>query len=184
MVAVLMLFLLPIGGGIPAGVLLARSHGLTWPVTAGLYFASDVILALAFEPVLRLLVVLVSRIPSLTRFRFAMKEAMTRSVAYYGGTGAGPLMLILIAFGVDPMTGRASALAAGHGFLMGWFFAITGDMLYYAVIAITTLRLNAYVRNPSLTVGIVLGLMIVVPLLVRAWRSRRGTRPVQPFPDS
>jgi hypothetical protein len=33
---VLMLFLLPVGGGIPAGVLLARAKGFAWPLTAGL----------------------------------------------------------------------------------------------------------------------------------------------------
>jgi hypothetical protein len=82
--------------------------------------------------------------------------------------------LVLIAFGVDPMTGRASALAAGHGFLAGWAFAITGDLLYYAVIAITTLRLNAYFRSPTTTVLVVLGAMLLVPLLVRRWRSGRS----------
>jgi len=174
MIPVLLLFLLPIGGGIPAGVLLARSHGLAWPMTAGLYFVSDVILALAFEPILKLLVALGSRVSRLARLSLALKAAMARSVAHFGGTGAGPLMLVLIAFGVDPMTGRASALAAGHGFLMGWVFAITGDMLYYAVIALTTLRLNAYVRNPNVTVGIVLGLMVILPMLVRTLRPRRG----------
>ena len=58
MLPVFMLFLLPLGGGIPAGVLLAQTKGLAWPITAGLYFASDVMLALALEPVLRLLVLL------------------------------------------------------------------------------------------------------------------------------
>jgi hypothetical protein len=172
MVSVLLLFLLPVGGGIPAGVLLARATGLAWPVTAGLYFVSDVILALAFEPILRLLVRAASKAPRLARFSLAMKAAMARTADHFGGTGAGPLMLILIAFGVDPMTGRASALAAGHGFVMGWVFAIAGDMLYYAVIALTTLRLNAYVQNPNLTVGIVLALMITIPLVVRALRPR------------
>jgi len=37
-----MLFLLPVGGGIPAGGLLARAHGLGWPLTAGLYLVSEV----------------------------------------------------------------------------------------------------------------------------------------------
>jgi hypothetical protein len=55
MLPLFMLFLLPVGGGIPAGVLLARAIGLSWHVTAGLYFVSDVVLAVAFEPVLRLL---------------------------------------------------------------------------------------------------------------------------------
>jgi len=56
---------------------------------------------------------------------------MARSVAHFSGTGAGPFALVMIAFGVDPMTGRATALAAGHGFVTGWALAIAGDMLYF-----------------------------------------------------
>jgi hypothetical protein len=155
-------------------VLLAQAKGLAWPLTAGLYLVSDLLLALAFEPVLRLLVWVAGRVLALARFRAAFKVAMARSVAHFGGTGAGPVALVLIAFGVDPMTGRASALAAGHGFVAGWAFAIVGDMLYYVVIAVTTLRLNAYFRSPTTTVLVVLGAMIVVPILVRRWRSGRG----------
>ena len=171
MFAVLMLFLLPVGGGIPAGVLLARAKGLAWPLTAGLYLASDVLLALAFEPVLRLLVAWGGRIPFLVRLSLAWKAAMDRSLAQFRGTGAGPFALVGIAFGVDPMTGRASALAAGHGFLAGWSFAIAGDMLYYAVIAVATLGLNSYFRNPNTTVLVVLGAMFLVPMLVGCFRS-------------
>jgi hypothetical protein len=178
MVPVLMLFLLPVGGGIPAGVLLARAKGLTWPMTAGLYFLSDVMLALAFEPILRLFVAWGAKVPALARFSAALKATMARSVAHLGGTSTGPFALFMIAFGVDPMTGRASALAAGHGFLSGWAFAIAGDMLYYAVIAVTTLRLNAYFRNPNTTMLVVLGAMIGVPLLVRYVRNLlRRTHP-------
>ncbi len=179
MVPVLLLFLLPIGGGIPAGVLLAQAKGFAWPLTAGLYLASDVLLALAFEPILRLLVWVAGRVPALARFRAAMKVAMARTVAHFGGTGAGPVMLVLIAFGVDPMTGRASALAAGHGFLAGWAFAITGDMLYYAVIALTTLRLNAYIHNPTATVLVVLVAMLALPLLVRRLRPTQSGKAIR-----
>ena len=166
-----MLFLIPVGGGIPAGVLLAQSKGLVWPVTTGLYLVSDMMLALAFEPVLRLLAWLGGKVPLLARFSARMKAAMAKSAAFSGGAGAGPIALVMISFGADPMTGRASALAAGHGFLMGWVFAIAGDMLYYAVIAVTTLRLNRYFRDPDTTMWIVLGAMIVVPLITRAFRS-------------
>lgn len=165
--AVLLLFLLPVGGGIPAGVLLARSKGMAWPVTALVYLGSDVILALLFEPILRAGVAAGRRVPFLARLGAAMKEAQARSAALFRGTGAGPLSLVMIAFGVDPMTGRASALAAGHGFVAGWAFAIAGDMLYYGVLAVTTLRLNAYVKDPATTVWIVLGAMFALPLLVR-----------------
>ncbi|MBI3129944.1 MAG: hypothetical protein HYZ13_01165 [Acidobacteria bacterium] len=167
MLPVLLLFLLPVGGGIPAGVLLAQSKGMGWPVVAGLYLVSDVMLALTFEPLLRLLVRLAAKVPFLARFGEAMKVAMARGAASFGGTGAGPFTLLLISFGVDPMTGRSAALAAGHGFLIGWAFAIAGDMLYYAVLAITTLRLNTYFRDPNTTVWVVLGAMIVVPMVVR-----------------
>lgn len=173
-----MLFLVPIGGGIPAGVLLAHAKGLSWPVTAGLYLVSDVILALVFEPILRLLVALGGKIPLLARLITAMKAAMDRSVAHFGGTGAGPIALLMIAFGVDPMTGRAAAMAAGHGFLAGWGFAIAGDMLYYAVIALTTLQLNSYFRDPNTTVMIVLGAMLVIPMVMRRFRSEPS-----PLPD-
>jgi len=177
MVSVLMLFLLPVGGGIPAGVFLAHSEGLAWPITAGLYLVSDVVLALAFEPLLRLLVHLGRRVPFIGRVGAAMKVAMARSATHFSGNVTGPFTLILIAFGVDPMTGRAAALAAGHGFLSGWAFAIGGDMLYYAVIAITTLRLNAYIRNPNTTMYVVLGAMIVAPMLVRFFRSKLRPHP-------
>ena len=38
---VLWLFLVPVGGGIPGGVLLAQKRGLTWPVMMILYFISS-----------------------------------------------------------------------------------------------------------------------------------------------
>jgi hypothetical protein len=171
MLPVLKLFLLPVGGGIPAGVLLASAKGLAWPITTGLYLVSDVVLALAFEPILRLLAALLGNVPFLARISAALKAVTARSAAHFGGTSAGPLTLVMIAFGVDPMTGRTTALAAGHGFLTGWAIAIAGDMLYFAVIALTTLRLNSYVKDPNTTMLIVLGSMFVVPVLVRYVRS-------------
>jgi len=175
MLPVLMLFLIPVGGGIPAGVLLASRSGLAWPVTAALYFVSDVILAFAFEPILRVLAALGRRVRVLARLAAAMQVSMDRVAAHYGGRAAGPFTLVMIAFGVDPMTGRAAAMAKGHGFVGGWAVAIAGDMLYYAVVAVTTLRLNAYVKDPNTAMLIVLGGMIVVPLVVR--RVRRISSP-------
>lgn len=172
--SVLKLFIIPVGGGIPAGVLLAQAKGLAWPVTALLYLVSDIALALAFEPILRFISMVVGKIPFLTRFGAAFKAASARSVAHIGGTSAGPLGLVLVSFGVDPMTGRATAHAAGHGFIAGWAIAITGDMLYFAVIAITTLRLNSYFKDPNTTMLLVLGAMIVMPMLVRYFRSMRS----------
>ena len=174
LLSVLKLFLLPVGGGIPAGVLLAQAKGVAWPVTAALYLVSDIVLAVAFEPILRLLAWFAGKVPFLARFSAALKSVTARSATHFGGTGAGPLALIMVAFGVDPMTGRAAALAAGHGFLAGWAFAIAGDMLYFAVIALTTLRLNRYFRDPNTTMLIVLGAMLIVPIVVRQFRSAKS----------
>ena len=170
MLPVLMLFLIPVGGGIPAGVLLARANGLGWPIMTALYFVSDVILAFLFEPVLRLFIAAGRRIPRLARVADAMRLAMARTAALYGGAGAGPFTLVMIAFGVDPMTGRAAAAAAGHGFIAGWAIAIAGDMIYFAVIAVSTLKLNKLIGDPNKTMAIVLVAMIFVPMLLRRLR--------------
>jgi hypothetical protein len=170
--AVLKRFVIPVGGGIPSGVLLAKSKGLAWPLTALLYLVSDILLAVAFEPILRALAAIAARIPFLARFNAAMKVAMARSVTPVAGTATGPLGLVLVAFGVDPMTGRASAMAAGHGFISGWAIAITGDMLYFTVLAVSTLQLSSYFKDPNTVVLIVLAAMFLLPMLVRTVRSR------------
>jgi hypothetical protein len=173
--SVLKLFVIPVGGGIPAGVMLAQAKGVAWPVTTVLYLVSDVLLAVVFEPVLLLIALVCVKVSFLARVGAHLKAATARSVAHFGGTGAGPLALIMVAFGVDPMTGRASALAAGHGFVAGWAIAIAGDMLYFALIAITTLRLNTYIHDPNTTMLIVLAAMFLVPVLIRRMRSRHVT---------
>ncbi len=172
MLSILKLFIIPAGGGIPAGVMLAKTKGVAWPVTTLLYLGSDIILAIAFEPILRIIAFFCGKVSFLTRFSAALKAATARSVSHYGGTGAGPIALIMIAFGVDPMTGRATALAAGHGIVTGWAIAVTGDMLYFAVIAISTLSLNSYIRDPNTTMLIILVAMFFIPVIIRRIRSR------------
>ena len=177
MLPVFMLFIIPFGGGIPAGVLLARANELPWPLSALLYLLSDIVLAFAFEPLLRLIVLIGRKVSWLARVTAVIKAAMDRNAKFYGGKGAGPFTLIMVAFGVDPMTGRAAALAAGHGFLAGWAIAITGDMIYYAVIAFTTLHLNEYIKDPATTTWIVLAAMILVALVMHRGRSKRNEQP-------
>jgi hypothetical protein len=169
-----MLFLIPVGGGIPAGVLLARSHHIAWPVTAGLYFISDVVLAFMFEPVMRLMIALGRKIGAVARITEALRQAVRRTTGHYGG--AGPVTLIIIAFGVDPMTGRAAAAAAGHGFITGWAIAITGDMMYFGVIMIATLKVNSVLGDPNRTMVVILIAMFMLPVIVRRLRSAYAMR--------
>jgi hypothetical protein len=169
--AVLMLFLIPIGGGIPAGVLLAKSRGISWPVMMILYAISDVILAFTFEPILKILIRYGKSRPSWARFHAAMKKSVDRSISHYG-TKSGPLALVLIAFGVDPMTGRAAAHAAGHGFVSGWLLAITGDMIYFTVLMVCTLWLKAVLGDGTAVMMIILFAMILAPVIIRRVRER------------
>src|SRR6266568_2601002 len=90
--AVVVLFLVPWGGGIPAGVLLAKSHGFTWPAVTFLYFISDVILAFIFEPIMWLVVAGAKRSAMMARVKLAFKMALERMTARHG-TGLGPLAL-------------------------------------------------------------------------------------------
>lgn len=170
---VLILFMDPVGAGIPGGVLLARKYGLGWPMMMGLYFISDVVMACTFEPVMKFFVAAGKKVPFLARVGAAMAESTRRTVSLYGSKG-GPVALILVSFGVDPMTGRAAAAAAGHGFLAGWAMAIAGDMMYFAVIMVSTLWLNSVLGNGTWTMALVCLLMFVVPSMIRRWREKRA----------
>ncbi|HZR81459.1 MAG TPA: hypothetical protein VFD92_10225 [Candidatus Binatia bacterium] len=167
---VLLLFLVPIGGGIPSGVLMAADRGIPWPAMLALYFVSDVILACVFEPFLRLLIAAGRAIPLLGRFAAFIRRMVQRTAAQYGNA-AGPLPLVLVSFGVDPMTGRAAAAAAGHGFVPGWAIAITGDMFYFALLMVSTLWLNHVLGDERLTVGVMLFVMLVLPSFLRRART-------------
>jgi hypothetical protein len=172
---VLSLFLIPIGGGIPAGVLLAKSRGIHWAVTTFLYFISDVILACVLEPTVKLIIKFARHSPQLVHIGQTLRTTTAKSISHFG-TQLGPLTLITIAFGVDPMTGRAAAATAGHGFVMGWIFAITGDMLYFAVLMVSTLFLNELLGDGTVTTIIIMVLMIFVPKWIKMWRERRTNR--------
>ena len=71
---VLALFLIPIGGGIPGGVVLAISYKMAWPVMMLLYFISDVILACLFEPIMYLVMFYGKNVPFVIRFGIVFKE--------------------------------------------------------------------------------------------------------------
>lgn len=169
---VFLLFTIPIGGGMPAGVLLAKSRGMGWLAMTLLYFVSDVVLAICFEPLMMLLVLASKRFHFLAKMREAFKKTTDRTIAGYGGK-PGPFLLVTIAFGVDPMTGRAAAMAAGHNFVTGWAIAILGDMFFFGVIAISTLLLNNVLGDGTLTAIIIMVLMLGVPPLIRRFKNKK-----------
>ena len=173
--AVFLLFFIPFGPGIPGGVLLAKKGGMGWPWMEVLYFRSDVGLALIFEPLMHWTIRQGERRPFLGRVLAHMSATTKKTVEAYGTSGS-PLALILIAFGVDPMTGRAAAKAHGHGPISGWAIAITGDMMYFTVLMVSTLWLNNVLGDGTKTMAVILLLMFIMPPLIKKWRER-ATRP-------
>ena len=162
--------MVPVGGGIPGGVLLAQRYGLAWPIMLGLYFVSDVVLACLFEPIMNTLRSLGRRNAAFAQIIAAFKAAVERSVSHVSRSRS-PLALVLISFGVDPMTGRAAALTAGYGFIGGWAIAIAGDLIYFSVLMVSTLWLNSLLGDGTTTMWIVLALMFGVPPLIRRIRG-------------
>lgn len=167
---VFLLFAIPVGGGIPAGVLLAKSRNVDWLTMTALYFVSDVLLAILFEPLMMAFVWIARHIKFLARLQEALKQSTHRTIAGYGAS-PGPFMLVMIAFGVDPMTGRAAAMAAGHGFLAGWAIAILGDMFFFGIIAISTLCLDNILGDGTWTAIIIMVAMLAVPALVKRFKK-------------
>jgi hypothetical protein len=165
---VFVLFSIPIGGGIPAGVVLAKSRGIDWTVMLVLYFISDVLLACLFEPFVLFMGFLGRRYRYVARFNEALKNYTNKTISKYG---IGAFSLVMVSFGVDPMTGRTAALAAGHGFISGWALAILGDMLFFALLMGSTLWLNNILGDGTWTAIIIMVAMLVVPALIRRFRG-------------
>jgi hypothetical protein len=170
---VLLLFLVPIGGGIPAGVLLARDRALGPPIMMLLYFCSDIILAFVFEPIMRGMLGIARRVPPVRKAGHAFMR-MLLWPADMKTAGQKPLRLLLVAFTVDPMTGRTVTAVAGHGFAKGWLIAIAGDMIYFTCIMVSTLFLDGILGSGLSTVGIMILVMLIVPEYVRRSLIRRG----------
>ena len=163
---VLLLFLVPVGGGIPAGVLMASGRGIPWPMMMALYCVSDVILACVFEPILRLMILAGRAVPLLRRLVALVRRWVHHTTGRYG-TAGGPLALVLFSFVADPMTGRGATVFAGHGFIPGWAIAIAGDMLYFALLMASTLWLNELLGDQRVVVWAMLFVMFVLPSLLR-----------------
>ena len=169
---VLALFLIPWGGGIPGGVLLAKARGLPWPETATLYFISDLIQAAIFEPLMRAVARGARGNPRMDAARAQFRRYLETTASAYGRNG-GPLTLFLVAFGVDPFTGRAASAVAGHGIFSGWTLAIAGDMLFFAVMMASTLWLKSMLGNGTVVSLIVLGAAFGLPALVQRLRKSK-----------
>ena len=168
---VFLLFVIPLGGGVPSGIVLAKNRGLHWLVMLFLYLISDVVLAIVFEPLLVLFLRMSENSPRLLKMREALAKSTKMTIGRLG-VSPGPFSLVAIAFGTDPMTGRSVAKVAGHGFLSGWTFAIVGDMLFFTVLMVSTLWLDNVLGNGTWAAIIITVAMMALPPFIRLIRER------------
>lgn len=164
---VLLLFVIPIGGGIPAGVVLANSKGFGWPLMMFIYIISDLILAVVFEPLMHTL----RKSQFFLKLNQTFKNQLRNSILKNSISSPGPMTLIAISFGVDPMTGRVATYLAGHSFLSGWTLTIIGDMFFFTLVMASTLWLNNILGDGMLTAVIITILMIGIPMLIKKIRG-------------
>jgi len=167
---VLLLFCIPGGMGIPPGVLLGHQGGLGPIVMSVLYFASDVVLATVFEPMLVLVAALSRRVPVVRRAARAVFAAITRTMP--AGSASAPIGIALTAFGAGLPFGRAFAAAAGFGLVSSWLFTIAGDMAYFGLGMVSTLWFDDLLGDPRMGALAGLAVMLVVPALIRRWQMR------------
>jgi hypothetical protein len=168
---VFLLFLIPIGGGIPAGVVLGNSRGVSWEVMTILYLLSDIVLACVFDPIMKLFIHFGKRSSFIAKINQSFKKSVLITTSKYGAKPQ-PHLLVFISFGVDPMTGRAATLMAGHGFFSGWAMAITGDMFFYFLVMASTLWLNNLLGDGTWAAIIITVAVIVLPSVINRIRTR------------
>src|SRR5882672_5462216 len=133
---VLALFFAPVGPGIPAGVLLARHIPLHPALTFGLYTLSDVLAAIVCHP---LFVLLRRHGRNVKPIRWLGRRIL--SLAMLGvrppTPGAvGPVLsrIATVGFGVDVYSAGMLATTLPVPRLPGWVSAITGDLIWFAVL--------------------------------------------------
>src|SRR5438552_5757174 len=98
---VFLVFVLPTVVGIPLGVIMARDAALSPLLTAGLYFASDLVLAVTAEPMLALVRWVGRHVEPLDRLGKKLSR-FTETTGLQEGGVRGPLGLILVSFTVNP----------------------------------------------------------------------------------
>jgi hypothetical protein len=165
----LLLFLIPGGIGIPSGVLLGHGDGFGPPALTLLYVASDVVLALVFEPMILVLVLVGRHRPGVRRVGRGFVAAMHRLFPTHGASVSMAVMGTGFVLGLP--FGRLLGAGAGYGLVPSWALAIAGDTCSFAVGMLSTLWFNGVLGDQRLAVAGALVVMLAVSAVVRRWHG-------------
>jgi len=166
---VLALFFAPFGPGVPAGVLLARHVPLTSAATFGLYAFSDFLAAIVCHPLFALLRRHGRRLKPI---RWLGRHVLSLAMIGVRGpeqAGAAPALsrIAMVGFGVDVYTAGVLATGLPVPRLSGWASAITGDLLWFAVLLGTSLVAASIADDDRFITLVMIVAMIVIPQLAR-----------------
>jgi hypothetical protein len=166
---VLALFFAPVGPGIPAGVLLARHVPLPPLLTFGLYTMSDVLAALVCHPIFVLLRRHGRHVKPIRWLgRKMMALAMTGvRVPKSGAVGPTLLRIATVGFGVDVYSAGALATGLTVPRVPGWASAITGDLVWFALLLVTSIAAASVADDDRFIALVMIVAMIVIPRLAR-----------------
>jgi len=180
---VLALFFAPIGPGVPAGVLLARHVPLTPAATFGLYALSDVIAAIVCHPLFALLRRHGRNVKPIRWLGRRLMSLAMIGVRVPEQAGVAPALsrIAMVGFGVDVYTAGMLATGLPVPRLPGWAAAITGDLLWFAVLLGTSLVAASIADDDRFIALVMIVAMIVIPWLARRFvpalrpDAQRGT---------
>ena len=180
---VLALFFAPIGPGVPAGVLLARHVPLTPAATFGLYALSDVIAAIVCHPLFALLRRHGRNVKPIRWLGRRLMSLAMIGVRVPEQAGVAPALsrIAMVGFGVDVYTAGMLATGLPVPRLSGWALAITGDLLWFAVLLGTSLVAASIADDDRFIALVMIVAMIVIPWLARRFvpalrpDAQRGT---------
>lgn len=166
---VLALFFAPVGPGVPAGVLLARHVPLTPVATFGLYAVSDVLAAIVCHPLFVLLRRYGRRVKSMRWLGQRILSLAMIGVRAPRQAGVAPALsrIAMVGFGVDVYTAGMLATGLPVPALPGWVLAITGDLLWFALLLGTSLAAASIADDDRFIALVMIVAMIVIPWLAR-----------------
>ena len=166
---VLALFFAPVGPGVPAGVLLARHLPLTPAATFGLYALSDAIAAIVCHPLFTLLRRHGRRVKPIHWLGRRIFSLAMIGVRAPGEAGVAPALsrIATVGFGVDVYTAGMLATGLPVPRFRGWVAAITGDLLWFAVLLGTSLVAASIADDDRFIALVMIVAMIVIPRLAR-----------------
>jgi hypothetical protein len=191
-VLVFALFWLPVGPGVPAGVLLARHAGINPAMTFSLYFLSDLLGACICHPWFSIMRRAGGRVPLLASLGQRLMRLATLGTGISleamadqapGGTrGSLPLLFRIgtVGFGVDVYTAGMLAVGLPVRRIPGWLAAIAGDLVWFSILLATSIATAAVTGDDRVTAAVMVVVMIAVPPLAR--RLIPALRPAQTVP--